>query len=88
MHHFLSLALRFATKPSNVRFCWTKSSVEYVQGQSPKPNTREYFYYIDHQGMLFLDDSRMKNFTSCFKDKKFLQFFFKRVRANTTGKLR
>lgn len=58
----------------------------YVQGQSPEPNTREYFYYIDHQGMLFLDDSKMKNFTSCFKDKKFLEFFFKRLRMNNTGK--
>lgn len=24
----------------------------YVQGQSPSPNIREYFYYIDHQGMV------------------------------------
>lgn len=24
----------------------------YVQGQSPQPNIREYFYYIDHQGMV------------------------------------
>ena len=67
----------------------------YVQGQYPKSGGREYFYYIDHQGMvglwilvlrrlvdyifiqicsviflsvqLFLDDSPMKNFTSCFK---------------------
>lgn len=28
----------------------------------------------------------MKNFTSCFKEKKFLEFFFKRVRLNKTGK--
>ncbi|XP_021923661.1 UPF0598 protein CG30010 isoform X3 [Zootermopsis nevadensis] len=35
---------------------------------------------------LFLDDARMKNFTSCFKDKKFLEFFFKRLRLNTTGR--
>lgn len=35
---------------------------------------------------LFLDDSKMKNFTSCFKEKKFLQFFFKRVRLNNTGR--
>ncbi|XP_048508299.1 UPF0598 protein CG30010 isoform X2 [Athalia rosae] len=35
---------------------------------------------------LFLDDSRMKNFTSCFKDKKFLAFFFKRLRLNETGR--
>lgn len=33
---------------------------------------------------LYLDDSRMKNFTSCFKEKKFLDFFFKRLRLNST----
>ncbi|XP_029044855.2 UPF0598 protein CG30010 [Osmia bicornis bicornis] len=62
--------------------------VEYVQGQSPEPKVREYFYYIDHQGMLFLDDARMKNFTSCFKDKKFLAFFFKRLKKNDTSRYR
>lgn len=35
---------------------------------------------------LFLDDSKMKNFTSCFKDQKFLQFFFTRIRTNETGR--
>ncbi|KAL5263047.1 hypothetical protein ACHWQZ_G008444 [Mnemiopsis leidyi] len=39
----------------------------YMQGQLAN-NERQYFYFIDHQGMLFLDDARMKNFTSCFKD--------------------
>ncbi|RWS20339.1 UPF0598 protein-like isoform X1, partial [Leptotrombidium deliense] len=34
---------------------------------------------------LFLDDSKMKNFTSCFKEKQFLRFFFKRIRVNNTG---
>lgn len=24
----------------------------YEQGQSPQPSIREYFYYIDHQGMV------------------------------------
>lgn len=28
----------------------------------------------------------MKNFTSCFKDKAFLEFFYKRVRRNTSGR--
>ncbi|XP_047987332.1 UPF0598 protein CG30010 [Leguminivora glycinivorella] len=68
---------------------WTiaqKRMVHYVQGQEPEPKIREYFYYIDHQGMLFLDDSKMKNFTSCFKEKKFLDFFFKRIRLNKTGR--
>ncbi|CAI8021449.1 UPF0598 protein C8orf82 homolog [Geodia barretti] len=58
----------------------------YVQGQSISPRTREYFYYIDHQGQLFLDDTRVKNFITCFKDKKFLEFFFKRVKINTSGR--
>ncbi|XP_025833011.1 UPF0598 protein CG30010 [Agrilus planipennis] len=58
--------------------------ISYVQGQEPEPKVREYFYYIDHQGMLFLDDSKMKNFTSCFKEKKFLQFFFSRLKINNT----
>uniref|UniRef100_A0A8D8LUA6 UPF0598 protein C8orf82 homolog n=1 Tax=Cacopsylla melanoneura TaxID=428564 RepID=A0A8D8LUA6_9HEMI len=60
--------------------------ISYIQGQTPEPNRREYFYYIDHNGMLFLDDSRMKNFTSCFKEKKFLVFFFQRLRKNETGR--
>lgn len=67
------------------RFC---RSVSYIQGQSPTPKTREYFYYIDHQGQvwhlklsvilanyyfchvnlqLFLDDTKVKNFITCFK---------------------
>lgn len=58
--------------------------IHYQQGQSPRKGIREYFYYIDHQGMLFLDDARMKNFTSCFKEKKFLQFFFSRIQLNET----
>ncbi|XP_013188909.1 UPF0598 protein CG30010 [Amyelois transitella] len=63
-----------------------KRFIKYIQGQEPEPKIREYFYYVDHQGMLFLDDSKMKNFTSCFKEKKFLEFFFKRIRLNNSGR--
>ena len=58
----------------------------YSQGQSPEPNVREYFYYIDHQGMLFLDDAKMKNFTCCYKEELFLKNFFKRLKKNNTGR--
>ncbi|XP_058067039.1 UPF0598 protein CG30010 [Anopheles bellator] len=58
----------------------------YVQGQSPAPKVREYFYYIDHEGMLFLDDARIKNFTSCFKEKQFLEFFFNRLKLNDSDR--
>lgn len=58
----------------------------YTQGQSPEANVREYFYYIDHQGMLFLDDAKMKNFTCCYKEEMFLKNFFKRLKRNDTGR--
>ncbi|EZA59538.1 hypothetical protein X777_00381 [Ooceraea biroi] len=35
---------------------------------------------------LFLDDVRIRNFTSCFKDKKFLAFFFKHLKKNNTDR--
>ncbi|XP_021342994.1 UPF0598 protein CG30010-like isoform X2 [Mizuhopecten yessoensis] len=77
---------------SNVnKYCQPKiwcRCVHYIQGQSPEPKIREYFYFIDHQGQLFLDDSKMKNFTSCFKEKDFLAFFFKRLRLNESSRYR
>ncbi|KAL1022722.1 hypothetical protein UPYG_G00031490 [Umbra pygmaea] len=66
--------------------CGTRSNVIYTQGQSPEPRIREYFYYVDHQGQLFLDDTKMKNFVTCFKDKDFLSFFFTRLRRNESGR--
>lgn len=87
---YLEKPLKYMLKQNIVHlpcFAFTqKRLINYVQGQAPEPKVREYFYYIDHQGMLFLDDSKMKNFTSCFKEKKFLEFFFKRIRLNTTGR--
>ncbi|KAM6938180.1 UPF0598 protein C8orf82 homolog isoform 1-T2 [Lycodopsis pacificus] len=64
----------------------SRSTATYIQGQSPEPRIREYFYYIDHQGQLFLDDTKVKNFVTCFKDIKFLVFFFSRLRSNQSGR--
>ncbi|XP_029448073.1 UPF0598 protein C8orf82 homolog [Rhinatrema bivittatum] len=61
-------------------------ALSYEQGQSPEPRIREYFYYVDHQGQLFLDDTRVKNFITCFKDKQFLVFLFKQIKRNQTGR--
>ncbi|XP_056301534.1 UPF0598 protein C8orf82 homolog [Danio aesculapii] len=58
----------------------------YTQGQSPEARIREYFYYIDHQGQLFLDDTKVKNFVTCFKDQQFLVFFFSRLKVNQCGR--
>ena len=53
-----------------------------IQGQpGPRPGEREYFYHINHQGQLFLEDTKNKNFVTCFKDAAFLAFFYTRLRA-------
>uniref|UniRef100_A0A8C3J0G8 Chromosome 8 open reading frame 82 n=1 Tax=Calidris pygmaea TaxID=425635 RepID=A0A8C3J0G8_9CHAR len=35
---------------------------------------------------LFLDDTKVKNFITCFKDVAFLAFFFKRLEPNRSGR--
>ncbi|XP_014811585.1 PREDICTED: UPF0598 protein C8orf82 homolog [Calidris pugnax] len=35
---------------------------------------------------LFLDDTKVKNFITCFKDVAFLSFFFKRLEPNRSGR--
>ncbi|XP_066064043.1 UPF0598 protein C8orf82 homolog [Chamaea fasciata] len=62
--------------------------LRYRQGQRPAPGIREYFYYVDHHGQLFLDDAKVKNFITCFKDVKFLSFFFKHLQRNAGGPYR
>ncbi|XP_072552046.1 UPF0598 protein C8orf82 homolog [Salminus brasiliensis] len=80
---------------SSARCLWTavrvpavfcRGHVSYTQGQSPEARIREYFYYIDHQGQLFLDDTKVKNFVTCFKDQQFLAFFFKQLKINRSGR--
>ncbi|XP_011373122.1 UPF0598 protein C8orf82 homolog isoform X2 [Pteropus medius] len=73
-------------RPLGARACGGGGGISYTQGQSPEPRTREYFYYVDHQGQLFLDDSKMKNFITCFKDPQFLVTFFSRLRPNRSGR--
>ncbi|CAO3572820.1 unnamed protein product [Mortierella alpina] len=66
----------------------------YDRGQRPNPdairhlqdlNIRPYFYFIDVHGQVFLQDTHPKNFTSCYKDPKFLDFFIRRIRPNDTA---
>lgn len=70
---------RFSCRPRTL-------TQHFIQGQSQKEGMREYFYYIDHQGQLFLEGTKIQNFTTCFKDKKFLIFFFKRLQLNNTDR--
>ncbi|TPX54968.1 hypothetical protein PhCBS80983_g05661 [Powellomyces hirtus] len=46
---------------------------------------RTYYYYIDVHGQLYLHDTRPRNFTTCFKDKKFLDFFFARLQVTPSS---
>lgn len=39
-------------RASGSRACSGAAGVAYTQGQSPAPRTREYFYYVDHQGQV------------------------------------
>jgi hypothetical protein len=47
---------------------------------------REYFYFIDLQGRLFLEDMVPKSIATSLKSPKFLRFFFSQVRANDTNR--
>lgn len=44
-----SLAL---ARSRGARPCSGDGGVSYTQGQRPEPQTREYFYYVDHQGQV------------------------------------
>lgn len=46
---------------------------------------RQYFYYIDLQGRLFLEDTLPKNIATSLKSGKFLDFFWRMLRPNSTG---
>ncbi|XP_047230029.1 UPF0598 protein C8orf82 homolog [Girardinichthys multiradiatus] len=88
---FLRLAARSCRTLTALRclpdgYITCRTTASYIQGQSPEPRIREYFYYIDHHGQLFLDDTKVKNFVTCFKDKQFLVFFFSRLRINQSGR--
>ncbi|GMR53219.1 hypothetical protein PMAYCL1PPCAC_23414, partial [Pristionchus mayeri] len=57
--------------------------LRYVQGATVE-GKREYFYFISHEGRLFLDDTKHKNFTSSYKDVAFLNFFYRMLKKNET----
>lgn len=46
---------------------------------------RNYFYHIDLQGRLFLEDILPKNIATSLKSDKFLKFFYANINVNRTG---
>lgn len=49
---------------------------------------RNYFYVLNTRGELHLEESCRRNFTTCFKDKKFLTFFYSQLRASSQVNLK
>lgn len=37
---------------------------------------RDYFFFIDHKGYLYLEESEPKIYPNAIKDKKFLKHFY------------
>ncbi|XP_053106811.1 UPF0598 protein C8orf82 homolog isoform X3 [Hemicordylus capensis] len=61
-----------AQSPSSSASCFTQWATRYPQEA--------------HRQELFLDDAKVKNFITCFKDKQFLAFFFKQLKLNQSGR--
>mmetsp|Transcript_29808 Transcript_29808/g.62205 ORF Transcript_29808/g.62205 Transcript_29808/m.62205 type:complete len:244 (+) Transcript_29808:106-837(+) len=61
-----------------------KKSKQFYEEFSSRKTRRYYFYNIDLQGRLFLEETFPKNIATSIKDEKFLDFFFSKIRwANT-----
>lgn len=46
---------------------------------------RSYFYDVDIHGQLFLSDAKHRNVATAYRDVRFLDLFFTRIRRNTAG---
>ena len=60
-------------------FASVVKSVEFYERHSCRDQPRCYFYSIDLQGRLFMEDTLPKNVATSIKDAKFLDFFVKRL---------
>ena len=68
---------------------WQRAQIKPIEFyEREAKRNRHYFYTIDLQGRLFLEESRIKNIATSLKDFRFLNFFFKQLRVNNTGRYR
>ncbi len=74
-----SLAERLELLPEEL--ARPRRSLEFYEAEAAE---RRYYYYVDLQGALFLDEHDPKGITTSLKDPRFLDFFFSRVRPNGT----
>lgn len=80
----IRLVKHASASASASRRCYHASSsrADKTQNTTRSSAFRVYRYVVDVHGQLFLHDTVPKNLTSCFKNTDFLDFFFKRIRAN------
>lgn len=83
----------FSTNQKNLNYIdkWFESIVKpqtfYDEHGNSPSSVRRYFYNVDLNGRLFLEETLPKNIASSIKDEKFLNFFFSRIRlANSEEK--
>lgn len=79
---------RLHCKPSTLpRFrTIVKTKAFYQQHADRNQKYRAYFYNVDIQGRLFLEETLPKNVATSIKDDRFLNFFFRRLRPNDIAK--
>ncbi|GMI11638.1 hypothetical protein TrLO_g12269 [Triparma laevis f. longispina] len=64
---------------------WQKNCIRPNAFYEEHAENRTYFYSVDLQGRLFLEETSPKNIATSLKSDKFLNFFFKQLRWNNTG---
>jgi Domain of unknown function (DUF4505) len=84
---------RFSSSTSSTTTSTTTTYIDHWFNSIRKPSTfydeaangqpRRYFYNVDLQGRLFLEETKPKNIATSIKDEKFLNFFFERVQPIT-----
>ena len=82
----VSLKRKFATSSVEYEELRQLKDIKSAEFYDREANKRNYFYYIDLQGRLFLEDMVPKNIATSLKSEKFLNFFFRQLRHNNTGK--
>jgi hypothetical protein len=73
------------TEKSFKKFCFQNEEPSEVQTEPQYSPSREYFYYIDNKGLIYFEESDIRNITTCLKDTKFLRQFYSNIRKNELG---
>eukprot|EP00943_MAST-04B_sp_MAST-4B-sp1_P009966 g9966.t1 len=76
-----AVAVNCKTEYEELKQIKSIKSSEFYETEGKK---RNYFYFVDLQGRLFLEDTLPKNIATSLKSEKFLNFFFRQLKHNKT----